>query len=67
MGEKSSFITLTNPLSGSHIAVRGDKVVFLEEAGDGSVLVNMENGESFMCKESIVEITGMIRDAMIIF
>ncbi len=67
MEEKSCFVTLTNPISGSHIAVRGDKIVLLEEVGDGSVLVNMENGESFICKESIEDIMGMIRDVMMIF
>lgn len=58
-----SFVKLTHPVGNSKMFVRADKVVIVEEVGDGGSLVCMGE-ESVVCKESVEEVLRLIYDAL---
>lgn len=58
------FVTLTHPVSLGAIAARADKVMMVEDCGDGKSLVNLENGESFMCVESVSKVVSMVASTL---
>lgn len=59
MEGKKGFVLLTHP-EGAAIAARADKVMMVEDVGDGNRIVTLENGESFMCREDVDKVVGAI-------